>query len=175
MRTSVSEMKEIDVARVVDYFIHMDIEFLKGMGAVKSKLPNREKWITQIVHEVRKEYQKKELFYIIWLLDDEPVGHSNVNNIKFGESATMHLHLWDYGKHKKGLGGQFLKKTIPYYFEKLKLKKLICEPYAKNYAPNKLLKGFGFDFIKSYDTIPGNICFYQTVNRYELPKSKFKL
>ena len=69
---------------------------------------------------------------------------------------------------KKGLGLDFLKLTIPYYFKNFRLQKLICEPYAENTAPNSILKKLGFEFVRTYDTIPGWINFEQTVNRYEL-------
>ena len=59
--------------------------------------------------------------FIIWQIDNKAVGHSNVNNIKFGESATMHLHLWERSKRKSGLGLEFLKMTIPLYFKNLSL------------------------------------------------------
>ncbi len=116
---------------------------------------------------------EKEFYYILWLFDNQPIGHSNINQIKFGNTATMHLHLWDSATRKKGLGIQFLRMTVPYYFKKFNLKKLICEPYSKNVAPNKVLKKLGFEWVRTYDTTPGQINFHQTVNRYELNKEHF--
>lgn len=170
MKIGVREFLKSDIEKIVDYFIQSDTSFLNGMGAEKSKLPQRETWIQNLQTELAKPYSKKEYYYIIWLLDNEPVGHSNVNHIKFGESATMHLHLWNNGTRKKGLGLEFLKLTIPFYFEKLKLKKVICEPFSENVAPNRTLKKIGFDLIKTYETVPGPINFRQIVNRYELTK-----
>jgi RimJ/RimL family protein N-acetyltransferase len=48
-----------------------------------------------------------------------------------------------------------VKKSVPYFFEKLKLKVLYCEPYANNPAPNKTLFKIGSNFEKKYRTIPG--------------------
>ena len=174
MKAEIREFVKSDIEKIVDYFIDAESDFLKGMGADKSKLPKREKWIRNLQSELIKPYREKDYYYIIWLLDDEPVGHSNVNHIDFGESATMHLHLWKNGMRKSGLGLEFLKMTIPLYFEKLELKKLICEPYSKNIAPNRVLKKIGFDLILTYETIPGPINFKQEVNRYELTKEQLK-
>ncbi len=174
MKLNVREIQENDIERIVNYFIDADVEFLKGMGADKSKLPNREDWIKKLESELKKSYKNKEFYYIIWLLDDQEVGHSNINNIEFGKSATMHLHLWNNAKRKSGLGYEFLKLTIPYYFKNFGIEKLICEPYTKNIAPNKVLKKLEFELIKIYDTTPGWINFHQTVNRYELKKEKLK-
>jgi RimJ/RimL family protein N-acetyltransferase len=107
-------------------------------------------------------------------LDNKAIGHSNINKIIFGGEAYMHLHVWDESRRKKGMGHTFLKKTLPYYFNAFHLKALYCEPYAFNPAPNKALEKSGFDFIKSYDTIPGWINLYQTVNRWCLTEEKFQ-
>ncbi len=170
MKIEVRECTESDILRIVDYFHQADANFLRGMGAEKNKLPEPKKWIQNLRSELEKPYKEKSYFYIIWLLEGLPVGHSNVNQIRFGESATMHLHLWESKTRNSGLGLTFLRLTIPHYFEKLKLKTLICEPYAENEAPNKTLKKLGFNFQRSYETIPGPINFYQRVNRYEFSK-----
>ena len=166
-------MIDSDIEFVVDYFINADTEFLRGMGADKNKLPQRDVWINSIRDELNKPYKNKNLYYIIWLLDGQPVGHSNINHIAFGKTATMHLHLWKSNKRKSGLGSQFMKKCIPYYFKNFELESVICEPYAENPAPNKVLPKLGFIFKHSYLTTPGAICFPQMVNSYELTKEQF--
>ena len=170
MNLSVREIQFNEIEKIIDYFVLADSEFLKGMGADKSKLPNRVAWIKNLESDFKKPYHKKEFYYIIWLLNNQAIGHSNINNIEFGKSATMHLHLWNSNKRKSGFGLSFLKQTIPYYFKNFELQKLICEPYSKNIAPNKTLLKFGFDLVKTYYTKPGFINFFQTVNRYELTK-----
>ena len=174
MEISVRECLEEDIEKIVDYFLKSDAEYLRGMGADKNKLLARNEWIKKLQQEFKKPYAEKELYYIIWLLDNEAVGHSNVNHIKFGEVATMHLHVWNSKLRQNGLGSKFLKKTIPLYFENLKLEKLICEPFSGNISPNKTLRKIGFDFIKNYETIPGAINFYQEVSRYEITKGDFE-
>ena len=172
MNTEIREFVESDIATIVDYFLKADAAFLRGMGADKDKLPSREKWIQKLTTELDKPYPTKKYHYIIWLRDGQAVGHSKVNHINYGESATMHLHLWENALRKKGLGVKFLRKTLPLYFEKFVLKKLICEPYSKNIAPNKILKKIGFDLVRIYTTIPGPINFKQKVHRYELTKEQ---
>lgn len=169
---SIRELELNDIEKIVDYFVKSDADFLKGMGADKSKLPIRKEWISKLKSEFKKPNKKKEFYYIIWMINNEPIGHSNINKIDFGNSATMHLHLWKNERRKKGLGLVFLRQTIPYYFKNFELEKLICEPYLKNIAPNKVLKNLGFEFIRTYETTPGWINFHQKVNRYELKKEQ---
>jgi len=168
-------MEKSDIKSIVDYFIDADPDFLMSLGVDKSKLPKKIQWIKKLNKEFEKPIEKKEFYYIIWLIDNKPVGHSNINKIDFGQTATMHLHLWKDQKRKKGLGPEFLKLTIPFYFKNFELEKLICEPYAQNIAPNKVLKKTGFEFIKEYETIPGWINFHQSVCRYEMSKERFEI
>jgi RimJ/RimL family protein N-acetyltransferase len=173
MNATVREMKESDVQYVVDYFVNADPAYLKGMGADKNKLPGRVEWIAKVVEELNKPFKVKELYYIIWEIDGKPFGHSNINNIEYGKSGTMHLHIWNKNNRRNGNGLNLLKQTIPYYFNNFELEKLICEPYALNPAPTKVLKNIGFEFVRTYDTIPGTICFLQTVIRYEMSRDRF--
>ncbi len=173
MIISVREMQSSDIELIVDYFANADSEFLKRMGADKSKLPNKNEWIAKLESELNKSIQEIDFYYIIWLLDGNPIGHSNINNITYGENATMHLHIWESENRKAGIGTKLIKQTIPYYFKNFKLQKLICEPYAENPAPNKILEKVGFKFIKQYQSAPGWINFYQAVNRFELSNKEY--
>ena len=46
------------------------------------------------------------------------------------------------------------------------LKRIYCEPYALNPAPNHVVPKCQFRFVKRYRTIPGAINFEQDVNQY---------
>jgi RimJ/RimL family protein N-acetyltransferase len=173
MELTVREMIEEDIKSAVDYFVNADEFYLKSMGAEKSKFPKREDWINKIKTEIGKPVNEKESYYIIWLKNGAPIGHSNINNIKYGHSARMHLHMWRKDNRAKGLGIKFMRKSISYYFKNFKLETLYCEPYAENPTPHNVLTKMGFSFIRSYETIPGWICFRQMVNRYELHVDKF--
>ncbi|MEO9806310.1 MAG: GNAT family protein [Reichenbachiella sp.] len=173
MITAIREMLPADVERVVDYFVQATQDFLRGMGADKSKLPERANWIERIKHELDIPFDQKEIYYVIWQVDGRAIGHSNVNQIEFGKHASMHLHIWESKDRQGGNGLDLVRQTIPIYFDKFRLEKLICEPYALNPAPNRALEKVGFEFIRSYETIPGIICFHQLVNRYEMSRIRF--
>lgn len=174
MKLTVREWKEDDIGSIVDYFLESSPDFLKAMGADYSKLPKREEWIASLIDQFQKPVTQQKYYYIIWMVDQIPIGHSNINYILYGESALMHLHVWDLKHRQKGMGLTFLRQSIPYYFEKFKLKQLNCEPYAFNPAPNKTLRKLGFEFIRQYETKPGPINVLQMVNRYELTSKAFK-
>ena len=170
----VREINKHDVELLADYWFKSDFEHLNRMGADKEKLPPRTRMIEMLFEQIYLPLKDKTSYALIWELDGKQIGHSNVNNIIYGVEATMHLHLWKSDNRKRGLGTKLVKKSLHYYFNNLKLSKIICEPYALNQAPNKTLQKLGFDFIKRYLTIPGSINFEQQVNRWELTKDKYE-
>jgi RimJ/RimL family protein N-acetyltransferase len=171
---SVRPAEEADYQNIVDYFVKADLGFLGGMGVDPLKLPLREEWLKILYENHSKPIEERNIFYVIWLYENTPIGHSNINKIIFGEEAYMHLHMWRSDIRQQGNGLEFMKMSIPYYFKNFKLKKLYCEPYALNPAPNKTLKKLGFDFVKNYETIPGLINFQQPVNRWRLDVEKYQ-
>lgn len=172
---SIRDIEKNDFEKIVDYFLKADKNFLEGMGVDTTKLPRREEWLKVLSDDFKNPLKNKKFFFVIWLLDKMPVGHSNINKIVFGEEAYMHLHLWHAGARQKGIGLEFIKMTLPWYFDRFKLKKLYCEPYAFNPAPNKIMQKLGFDFIKQYETVPGWINLHQLVNMWCLDRDKYQL
>lgn len=167
-------LEKRDIPFLIDYWLSADEEFLKGMGADISKIPSRHEWEKMLIDQINSPLPEKKSYCIIWLLYDEAVGHSNVNKIIFGEEAYMHLHLWKNDTRQNGLGTAFLKKTIPYFFNDLKLKNLYCEPYVLNPAPNKTMEKAGFQLIKEYITTPGWLNFEQPVKLWRLSFDEYK-
>lgn len=175
LHISVREIKVIDIELLADYWLKSDSEFLKSMGADKDKLPTRTQLVKMLTQQISLPIKDKSSYALIWELDGKQIGHTNVNNIIYGNEATMHLHLWKSDNRKRGIGTKLVKKSLLYYFKNLKLNKLICEPYALNPAPNKTLEKAGFEFVKRYRTIPGTLNFEQEVNRWELTKENYVL
>lgn len=171
---SVSPAKPEHYPFIVDYFVNGDAKFLNGMGVDPKKLPSRQSWLATLYENHARPYKDKNIFYVIWHLDEKPIGHSNINKIIFGQEAYMHLHMWLADTRQQGLGQELVKQSLPYYFKEFQLQNLFCEPYALNPGPNKTLKKLGFDFIKEYETIPGLISFQQPVNRWCLSASRYR-
>lgn len=166
------ELKDIDL--ILDYWLKSDLDFLVSLGVDLSKLPTRIGLSEMLRKQVNAALADKQSYALIWELDGKPIGHSNINGITYGKEATMHLHLWQSTNRRKGIGTELVLKSLPFYFGKLKLQKLISEPYALNPAPNKTLKKIGFEWVKAYTTVPGSINFEQEVNRWELSKDAFE-
>eukprot|EP01006_Ploeotia_vitrea_P064893 TRINITY_DN89276_c0_g1_i1.p1 TRINITY_DN89276_c0_g1~~TRINITY_DN89276_c0_g1_i1.p1 ORF type:complete len:186 (-),score=5.98 TRINITY_DN89276_c0_g1_i1:133-690(-) len=171
---SVREIQTSDTELFIDYWLKSTDEYMTGMGVDLSKVPPREKWRDIVSSSINLPIKEKNMLIVIWEVDGRPVGHSSCNRITFGETAHCHLHMWDGSCRKKGYGSVLFRKSLGVYFDKLQLKKLCCEPYAKNPAANKTLVKHGFELKKSFVGIPGWLQFEQEINLYELPLEKYQ-
>jgi len=163
--------ERVDYERMVDYFLGADEAFLKGMGVDPKKLPSRDKWIESAMLDHTRPDAEKDRYYLAWELDETLVGHSSINQITIGEEAFIHLHLWVRGLRRSGLGSRFFLASAAEFIRRFRLKRLYCEPYADNPAPNRVVMKSGFRFVKRYRTVPGHINFEQDVNQYVLESS----
>ena len=159
-----------DYELMLDYFYKADDSFLRGMGVDRLKLPERDKWLDALLVDHEKPDEERDRFYLVWIFRGERVGHSSINKIVPGTEAFIHLHLWDSHLRKAGLGTEFVRRSVNFYFERFNLKKLVCEPSAENLAPNRVLEKLGFRFVRRYRTTPVAIAYEQDVNRYELDR-----
>ena len=171
---SVREITSEDISALTRYWTDADPAFLTGMGVDLEKMPKKEDFAKMLAGQLELPYEEKKSYCIIWLVEDKPVGHSNINKIIFGEEGYMHLHLWNAPERKKGAGTAFIHLTLPFFFENCKLQKVYCEPYALNPAPNKTLEKAGFQFVKKYTTTPGWLNFEQEVNLWEMSREQFQ-
>ena len=171
---SVHELSAKDLDLVADYWTLSEPDFLVSMGVDLAKVPARKDLLQMLNQQIGQKYEDKKSYAIIWLVDGVPAGHSNINKINFGSDAYMHLHLWNLHHRRKGIGTELVRMTLPFFFNHYKLKKLFCEPYAFNPAPNKTLKKVGFDFVKQHRTIPGTLNFEQEVMLWEMTVENFK-
>ena len=60
MNLTVREFTENDIEKIVDYFINSETDFLKGMGAEKNKLPQKDNWLENLKLELTKPYTEKK-------------------------------------------------------------------------------------------------------------------
>ena len=156
---------------MVAYFTESTDEFLRGMGIDPTKVPSHESWLEEVWEDHHRPGLEKDRFYLARIYDGELVGHSSMNKIQWEQEGSIHLHLWKPELRRNGVGSEFFRRSVEFYFRELRLKSIYCEPYAENPAPNKVLSKLGFTFVKTYKTIPGKTCFEQYVNRWELLKT----
>ena len=162
-----------DYARMIAYFLDADDAFLLGMGVDRSKLPSREEWLARTLADSKRPDDARDRCFVAWLHRAEPVGHSSLSHIRFGAQGNVHMHLWRPELRRGGLGSRFLMLSVGYFFERFSLERIVCEPMAQNAAPNRVLSGAGFTFVKRHRTVPVSTAFEQDVNRYEMTREQY--
>src|ERR1043165_7099053 len=81
VRIAVREMKSKDAELVARYFLDARPDFLKTMGVDPAKLPTLDNWFAKMHADLAKPMERKEFFYVIWMFENKPIGHSNINKI----------------------------------------------------------------------------------------------
>lgn len=173
-RIEVTIMSKDDINDIVDYWHNSSDTHLESMGVDLSKLPTQENMVSYLETQISLPITEKTSFALIWWLDGKKIGHCNLNQIVYGEQAQLHLHIWDPSIRNKGAGSLLILESLDSFFRNMKLKRIYCEPYALNDAPNRTLKKVGFTLIKKHTIIPGSINFLQEVNHWEMTLGQFK-
>ena len=157
-----------DYEQVIEYFHSANEALLAVMGVDRRRLPAREAWLERLLPDLGRPASHKQTYYLSWRANDVPVGHSNVNQISFGQQAFVHMHLWRASQRRGGMGQKFFDRSLRLFISELSLEHVICEPHAHNPAPNRVLQRAGFRLVRHYRTTPGLINLEQDVNRWEL-------
>jgi RimJ/RimL family protein N-acetyltransferase len=155
---------------IVDYFFKATPEYLEILGVDPSRLPNAESWRERLRRECALPHDQKAMVLVVWLLDDRPIGFSTSDKIAYGEQANMHLHVTEPEFRRQGTGVECVRRSVDIYFERLRLKRLFCEPNAFNVAPNRTLQKAGFKYLKTHMTVPGPLNTHQAVTRWVLER-----
>lgn len=170
MTMAVREMTESEFEFVIEYFFRATPEFLETVGVDPTRLPTPDSWRERFRREQAKPIEQRAWLVVTWLKDSRPLGFSTSDKITYGEQANMHLHVVDPERRNQGYGAECVRRSADIYFERLKLKRLFCEPYAFNVAPNRTLQRAGFKYVKTYMTVPGPLNFRQAVTRWVMER-----
>lgn len=170
MELSVREMTLSEVGVIIDYFHHSTPEHLETLGVDPTRLPPPEAWRGHYEREFALPPERRASLQVIWLMDERPIGFSTSDKIIVGERANMHLHVVAPDDRNRGLGAECVRRTVGIYFERLRLKRLYCEPNAFNVAPNRTLQKAGFKYLKTHMTVPGPLNYHQAVTRWVIER-----
>jgi RimJ/RimL family protein N-acetyltransferase len=155
---------------IIEYFLNSTPEHLEMLGVDPTRFPPATSWRERLHRECALPGERRSLLPVIWLSDDRPIGFSTSDKIIYGEQANMHLHVTDPGRRQQGMGAECVRRSVDLYFEKLRLKRLFCEPNAFNVAPNRTLQKAGFRYLKTHMTVPGPLNFHQAVTRWVIER-----
>jgi RimJ/RimL family protein N-acetyltransferase len=170
MTLMVREMMGSEVDLIIEYFQNSTPEHLETLGVDPTRLPPVDGWRDRLRRECALPADQKALVLVIWLSDEQPIGFSTSDKIRYGEQAYMHLHVTAPERRQQGIGVECVRRSVDIYFERLKLKTLFCEPNAFNVAPNRTLQKAGFRYLKTHMTVPGPLNYHQAVTRWVIER-----
>src|SRR5690606_17024139 len=104
MNLSVREMRLDEVGAGIDYFHGATPEHLELLGVDPTRLPARAQWRQLYEHDYALPREQRRSLLVLWQHDGENLGFSSADKIRHGESAHMHLHVFDDGSRRRGHG-----------------------------------------------------------------------
>ena len=170
MALAVREMTGAETDLIVDYFLNASPEHLEMLGVDPTRFPPAAIWRERMRRECTLPIEQRAMLLVVWLSDDQPFGFSTSDKIVFGEQANMHLHVLEPDRRNRGSGTECVRRSVELYFDRLKLKRLFCEPHAFNVAPNRTLQKAGFKYLKTHMTVPGPLNYHQAVTRWVIER-----
>jgi RimJ/RimL family protein N-acetyltransferase len=170
MALTVRKMMSSEVNIIIQYFQDSTPEHLETLGVDPSRLPPAQSWRERLQRECTLPIEQRTVMLVIWLSDDQPVGFSTSDKIRYREQAHMHLHGTEPERRHQGSGVECVRRSADIYFERLKLKRLFCEPNAFNVPPNRTLQKAGFKYLKTHMTVPGPLNYHQVVTQWVIER-----
>ena len=170
MSIVVREMSLDETSIVIDYFHSSTPEHLEMLGVDPTRLPPKSVWTERFHQQFATPLEIRTGYFVTWQSDQGVLGFSSCDKIAFGEQAHMHLHVLSPDQRRQGAGTQCVQQCVEIYFNKLKLKRLFCEPNAFNVGPNRTLQKVGFKYVKTHMTVPGSLNFHQAVTRWVIER-----
>ena len=143
-KLSVDVLKENEIKHIVNYWFSCSNEDLIRMGVDKSKLTSKEDFYKDLLNTFKQPIEESKSFYIIWYINDEPVGHNSYKDVIQGEIASIHLHMWNDKHRGKGFGAKLFCLSALEFYKLFSPKIIVCEPALNNPMPNAMLKKIGF-------------------------------
>jgi RimJ/RimL family protein N-acetyltransferase len=98
----------------------------------------------------------------------KPSGHPSLKDIVPGDVGSIHLHMWRADLRGKGYGPLLFCLSALDFYERFKLKRIICEPKADNAIANHMLKKIGFPLVLTHVAASSELSVVCELNRYEI-------
>jgi RimJ/RimL family protein N-acetyltransferase len=164
-------MRPEEARLVVGYFHGASDADLERMGVVdRARLPPGEEWTRKLEATLRGAEATAGSGYLAWLVDGQPVGFASLKNLKLGEGADMHLHMWSAPHRGQGHGAILFCLSVLEAFDRFRLSRVVCEPKASNPMPNRMLAKVGFPLAKTYHGASSELSRTTELNQYAIQR-----
>jgi RimJ/RimL family protein N-acetyltransferase len=163
---SIRPLQEEDIPNIVDYWFKNTDENLIQMGVDKTKFVSQTEFTNSLQAICNAPLDKVKSYYLIWLIDNKPIGYNALKDILKDEIANMHLHMWNAEYRGKGYGAKLFCMAALEFYSMFNLKMILCEPRSSNPMPNKMLAKIGFKKWKTYLSTSSELSLTCELNSY---------
>jgi RimJ/RimL family protein N-acetyltransferase len=168
MQLSVRPLAREDFDKFIGYWTGLSNQDIERMGVAIDRLPSPEqmRWDLDVI--TNESIEKLSNFILVWCVNGEAVGHSSLREIVRGESASVHLHMWRADLRGKGYGPRLFCLAALDFYERFRLRYMICEPKSDNPFPNRMLRKIGFPLILVHVAAASTWTVVSELNRYAI-------
>lgn len=152
-RLSVRKIASPDIRFLLTYWRDASEEDLQRMGEFKRPDEKANLEFLNWFCESHPNIDEAKEDILIWEFDSKPIGYSTLKDVRVGNDAQIHLHMWEVKLRGKGLGSILFCLSASYFIKKFQLRKLYCQPKFDNPMPNQMLKKIGFNLVELVDEL----------------------
>jgi len=147
MDLSVRPLAVEDFDGFINYWFGLSEAEIDRLGIEIDRMPSAARMRSDLEAMLAAPNDGVRSFVLAWCIDGEAIGHSSLKDIVPGDFGSIHLHMWRADLRGKGYSPYLFCLAAVDFYERFKLKRVICEPKADNPPPNRLLQRIGFPLI----------------------------
>jgi RimJ/RimL family protein N-acetyltransferase len=167
-RLTVRPLATEDLDGFITYFTQPSKADAERMGLDLNRVPSAAELRSDLEAMIAAPIDRLSSFVLAWCVDGKAIGHSSLKEIIPGNFGSMHLHMWRADLRGKGYGPRLFCLSAVDFYERFRLKRIICEPKADNPMANRMLKRIGFPLILTHVAASSEISVVCELNRYEI-------
>jgi RimJ/RimL family protein N-acetyltransferase len=107
------------------------------LGVANDRLPSAARMRSDLEAMFVASDNGMRSFVLAWCINGEAIGHSSLKDMVPADFGSMHLHMWRADLRGKGHGRHLFCLAAVDFYERFKLKRIVCEPKADNPPPNR--------------------------------------
>jgi RimJ/RimL family protein N-acetyltransferase len=167
-RLTVRPLAREDFDGYIAYFTRISKADAERMGLAIDRVPSATRLHSDLEAMIATPVDRLRSFVLAWCLDGKTIGHSSLKDIVPCDVGSIHLHMWRADLRGKGYGPRLFCLSVLDFYERFKLKRMICEPKADNPIPNRVLQKIGFPLLLAHVAASSELAFVCELNRYEI-------
>jgi RimJ/RimL family protein N-acetyltransferase len=168
MELSVRPLATEDLDEFVDYWMNLSQGEIERMGVAIERVPSAIQMRSELETAIAAPVDTLSSFVLVWCLDAKAIGHSSLKDIRPRDFGSLHLHMWRPDLRGKGYGPRLFCLAALDFYERFKLKRMICEPKAGNSIANRMLQKIGFPLLLTRVGASSELSVICELNRYDI-------